>query len=73
MMFDEGLVACLLVPVVVESYNYTSLVYAGSMNYNNYNDWLIQGKCNVRNINGSHFQGQENQPLLICRIDDKTK
>ena len=37
-MLDERLVACLLVPVVVESYNYTSLVDAGSMNYNNSND-----------------------------------
>ena len=38
MMLDDRLVACLLVPVVVESYNYTSLVDAGSMNYNNSND-----------------------------------
>ena len=38
MMLDERLVACFLVPVVVESYNYTSLVDAGSMNYNNSND-----------------------------------
>ena len=38
MMLDKRLVACLLVPVVVESYNYTSLVDAGSMNYNNSND-----------------------------------
>ena len=32
MMLDERLVACLLVAVVMESYNYTSLVDAGSMN-----------------------------------------